>query len=113
LSTLQRVYQIIAAQLYRAETRSAVAEEAWAIATGGDPDEPDLPDAAVAGKVRAARARAVAIIVDGNHPPVLTESAIDTLDHALYTATAGTDFESMAGPSQGALHDRPRRGPRL
>jgi hypothetical protein len=113
VSTLQRVYQIVAAQLYRAETRSAVAEEAWAAATAGDLNETDLPDQTIAAMVRAARVRAVAAIVDGNHPPLLTESAIDTLDHALYAAMAESGIESGAVQSQDSIHDRPRRGPRL
>ena len=113
MSSLQRVYQIVAAQLYRAEMRSAVAEEAWAAATAGDLNESDLPDTTIATMVRAARARAVAAITDGNHPPLLTESAIDTLDHALYAAMAETGIESGAAASQSDFHDRPRRGPRL
>jgi hypothetical protein len=63
--------------------------------------------------VRAARARAVAAIVNGNHPPSIAGSAIDTLDHALYTATAETGIETVTAPSQGAQPDPPRRGPRL
>jgi hypothetical protein len=113
VSTLQRVFQVVAAQLYRAETRSAVAEEAWAAVTAGDLNESDLPDQTIAVMVRAARARAVAAIVDGNHPPLLTESSIDTLDHALYAAMAESGIESGAAPSQSAFTDRPRRGPRL
>ena len=113
MSTLQRVYQVVAAQLYRAEMRSAVAEEAWAAVTAGDLNESDLPDQTIAAMVRAARARAVAAIVDGNHPPLLTESAIDTLDHALYAAMAESGIESAAAPPQSDVHDRPRHGPRL
>jgi hypothetical protein len=113
LSTLQRVYQTIAAHLYRAEVRSAVAEEAWATVTAGDPIEADLPEKAVATMVRDARTRAVAAIVNGNHPPSIAESAIDTLDHALYTATAETGIKSVAAPAPGAPPDPPKRGPRI
>jgi hypothetical protein len=110
---VQRIYQIVAAHLYRAETRSSIAEEAWAMVTAGDLDESDLPDQTVVAMVRAARARAVAAIVDGNHPPLMTESAIDTLDHAMYTAMAEAGIANTAVPSQSAFQDKPRRGPRL
>lgn len=113
VSTVQRVFQIVAAQLYRAETRSAVAEEAWAFVTAGEKNESDLPEQTIAAMVRAARARAVAAIVDGNHPPLMTESAIDTLDHALYGAMAEAGIESVSAPTQSDSQESPRRGPRL
>ena len=113
MSTLQRVYQVIAAHLYRAETRSAVAEEAWAMVTAGDLIESDPPEHAVVAMVRGARTRAVAAIVDGNHPPSITEAAIDTLDHALYTAMAEAGIANAGTLSQSGPQERPKRGPRL
>jgi hypothetical protein len=88
LSTLQRVYQIVSAHLYRAESRSAVAEQAWADATAEDADRGDLPEEAVVGHVRLAQSRAVAAIAAGNHPHPITGAAVDTLDHAVYAAIA-------------------------
>lgn len=113
LTSLQRVYQVVEARLYRAETRSGVAEEAWSTVTVRDRREIDLPEKAIAAAVRAARTRAVAIIVDGKHPPSITESAIVTLDHALYAAALDTGIESVAASSQSAPQATPRRGPRL
>jgi hypothetical protein len=43
----------------------------------------------------------------------MTKSAIDTLDHAMYTAMAEAGIANTALPSQSAFQDKPRRGPRL
>jgi hypothetical protein len=98
LGTLQRVYQIVAAHLYRAEMRSPVAEDAWAAATAEDIEHADLPEKMDAAHVRAARNRAVDAIAAGGHPPSITESAIDTLDHAIYAATAEARAENDSSP---------------
>jgi len=113
LSTLQRVYQIVSAHLYRAESRSAVAEQAWANATAEDADRVDVPEESVVTHIRSARTRAVAVIVDGNHPASITESAIDTLDHAIYAAIAETHRDAVQSPSQGSEADSAQHERRL
>ena len=86
MRTLRHVYQIVAAHLYRAESRSPVAEQAWLAASEGDAENADVPEEQVVAYIRSARTRAVAEIVNGNHPPSITDIAIHTLDHAIYTA---------------------------
>jgi hypothetical protein len=60
LSTVERVVQIVSANLYRAETRSAVAETAWAAVTSSDAHLSATPDDSVVGFIHAAQAPFVA-----------------------------------------------------
>jgi hypothetical protein len=109
LSTVERVMQFVSAHLYRAETRSAVAEAAWAAVTSGDADLSAAPDDSVVGRVSAARARAVEKIAEGAHPTSITESALRNLDHAIYAALAEARVENVSPPASTATVDAVRR----
>jgi hypothetical protein len=110
LSTVERVMQIVSAHLYRAEIRSAVAESAWASVTSADMDRAVPSDVSVVALVHAARARAVASIVEGKHPASITEAAIDTLDHAIYAALSEASTEDAVSTPQttDAMRHEPR-----
>ena len=109
MSTVERVMQFVSAHLYRAETRSAVAEAAWAAETSGGTDLSTAPDDSVIGRVYAARARAVEKIVEGTHPSSITESALRNLDHAIYAALAEPGVEASSPPTPTATVDAMRR----
>lgn len=112
MSTVERVMHIVSAHLYRAEIRSAVAESAWAAVTSVNTDRPAPSDASIVALVHAARARAVAKIIEDQHPASITEAAIDTLDHAIYAALSETRVEDALSPLQAGTPDAMRREPR-
>jgi hypothetical protein len=101
--------QLVSAHLYRAETRSAVAEAAWAAVTSGDADLSATPDDSVVGRVYAARVRAVENIAEGTHPSSLTESALRNLDHAIYAALAEARVKEASSPTLNATVEATRR----
>jgi hypothetical protein len=107
LSTVERVVQFVSAHLYRAETRSAVAETAWAAATSGEARLSARPDDSVVGLVHAARARAVEMIAEGNHPSPIAVSALRNLDHAIYAALAEARVDDASSPTLTATADSP------
>jgi len=106
LSTVERVMQFVAAHLYRAETRSAVAEAAWAAVNSGDLALSTPSDDSVVGRIYAARAKAVEKIAEGTHPLSITESALRNLDHAIYAALAEARVEDASSPTQTTTADR-------
>lgn len=101
--------QFVSAHLYRAETRSAVAEAAWAAVTSGDTELPDASDDSVVKLVQAARARAVKIIVQSKHPSSITASALRNLDHAIYAALEEARIVDASSPMLTASADAMRR----
>jgi hypothetical protein len=86
LSSLLHVYKTVAAQLFRAQERSTVAEEAWARATIDGDVHLDSTDARFFNRLDRTRCEAIGLIHDANLPTALAERAAAALDHAFYAA---------------------------
>jgi hypothetical protein len=88
LTTLLHIYKTVSAQLFRAQERSTVAEDAWARATLDDDVHVDSGDPTFVSRLDMTRNRAIGIVRNAQLPSALAERAISALDHAYYSAIA-------------------------
>ena len=88
MSTLLHVYKTVSAQLFRAQERSPVAEEAWAHALLESEVQVESTDATFVNRLDQTRKHAIDMIHNANLPTSLVEKAIAALDHAFYSAIA-------------------------
>jgi hypothetical protein len=86
LNTVLHVYKTVSAQLFRAQERSSVAEEAWAHAAHDDEIQIESTDPTFITRLDMTRRRALAIIRDASLPLSLAEKAMAALNHAYYAA---------------------------
>ena len=88
MSTLLHVYKTVSAQLFRAQERSPVAEEAWAHALLESEVHLESTGMTFLQRLDQTRKHAVDMIHQANLPASLVEKAIAALDHAYYSAIA-------------------------
>ena len=88
MSTLLHVYRAVSAHLFRAQERSAVAEDAWARSTLDAEIHVESSDSTFLNRLASTRTRAIDLIRTANLPATLAEKAISALDHAYYSAIA-------------------------
>ena len=88
MSTLLHVYKSVSAQLFRAQERSPVAEEAWAHALLESEGQVESSDATFVNRLDQTRQQAIDMIHNADLPTSLVEKAVAALDHAYYSAIA-------------------------